>query len=193
MEIEYFYAETLKIADAQLIQLLSANSKWKPVKKGEIMQHIGSCSSELLFLWKGLLRGFVIDAKGKEITDCIAYKQGTPIISCMDLGAPSPICIEAIEDSELIALPYSIVLPLLESSTETIRAYNRLLQDALKIHWEKKMILARCTASERYQWFLESHPGLIDRMNHKYVASFLGIAPESLSRVRRAMRLEEKE
>lgn len=153
MEIQNFYIEILKILDAQLIKTLTVNSKIKMVKKGCILQHIGSISTELYFLAKGLLRGFLLDAKGKEVTDCFAYIQGTPVVSCADLGAPSLICIEALEDSELISIPCSIVLPLLAKNLELISLYNRLLRDSLKMHWENKTVFVQCTGTERYQWF----------------------------------------
>ena len=154
MEIEDFYGETLKISDTQLVQSLAANSKIKLIKKGDILQHIGDTSTELYFLVSGLLRGFLLNAKGMEVTDCFAYIRGTPVVSCAELGAPSLICIEALEDSELISIPFSIVLPLLGSNLDLINLYNRLLRDSLRMHWENKTVLVQYTSVDRYQWFL---------------------------------------
>ena len=188
MEIQNFYTETLKISDTQLVQTLAENSQIKVIKKGHMLQYIGSISTELYFLMKGLLRGFLLDAKGREVTDCFVYEHGTPVVSSIDLGAPSLICIEALEDSELISIPFSVVLPLIGSNLELITLYNRLLSHSLKMHWENKTVLAQCTAVERYQWFLKNYPGLIDRINHRYIASFLGMTPVSLSRTRQILR-----
>lgn len=188
MEIQNFYTETLKISNTQLVQMLSENSQIKVIKKGDILQYIGSVSTALYFLMKGLLRGFLLDAKGKEVTDCFVYAHGTPVVSSIDLGEPSLICIEALEDSELISIPFSVVLPLVGSNLELITLYNRLLSNSLKMHWENKTVLAQCAAAERYQWFLKNYPGLIDRINHRYIASFLGMTPVSLSRTRQILR-----
>lgn len=185
MELQNFYTETLKISDIQLVQVLTENSQIKVIKKGDILQYIGSISTELHFLMKGLLRGFLLDAKGKEVTDCFVYAHGTPVVASIDLGAPNLICIEALEDSELIVVPFSVVLPLVCSNLELVILYNQLLSNALKLHWENKTALVQHTATERYQWFLENYPGLIERVNHRYIASFLGITPVSLSRVRK--------
>lgn len=184
MEIQNFYTETLKISDTQLVLTLAENSQIKVIKKGDILQHIGSISTELYFLMKGLLRGFLLDAKGREVTDCFVYARGIPVVSSIDLGEPSLIYIEALEDSELIAIPFSIVLPLMGNNLELISLYNRLLSNSLKMHWENKTALVQYIAAERYQWFLENYPGLIERVNHRYIASFLGMTPVSLSRVR---------
>lgn len=188
MELQNFYTETLKILDTQLVQTLTENSHIKIIKKEDMLQQIGSISTELYFLTKGLLRGFLLDAKGKEITDCFIYTHGAPVVSSVDLGTPSLVCIEALEDSELISIPFSVVLPLIGSNLELITLYNRLLSHSLKMHWENKTALVQYTAAERYQWFLENYPGLIERINHRYIASFLGITPVSLSRVRRLFR-----
>ena len=187
MEIQNFYTETLKISNTQLVQTLAENSQIKFIKKGDMLQHSGSISMELYFLMRGLLRGFLLDAKGREVTDCFVYTHGTPVVSSIDLGEPSLICIEALEDSELISIPFSVVLPLVGSNLELITLYNRLLSNSLKMHWENKTVLAQCAAAERYQWFLKNYPVLIDRINHRYIASFLGMTPVSLSRVRKSV------
>ena len=192
MELQKFYTETLKISDTQLVQTLTENSQSKFIKKGDMLQHIGSISTELYFLMRGLLRGFLLDAKGREVTDCFVYVHGTPVVSSIGLGEPSLIYIEALEDSELIAIPFSIVLPLMGNNLELITLYNRLLSNSLKMHWENKTVLAQCRAAERYQWFLKNYPGLIQRVNHRYIASFLGMTPVSLSRIRRIVRGEIK-
>ena len=188
MELQNFYVETLKISNTRLVQTLTENSYIKFIKKGDMLQHIGSISTELYFLLKGLLRGFLLDAKGKEVTDCFIYTHGAPVVSSVDLGTPSLVYIEALEDSKLISIPFSVVLPLIENSLELTTLYNRLLSNSLKMHWENKTALVQYAAAERYQWFLENYPGLIERVNHRYIASFLGITPVSLSRVRRLFR-----
>ena len=191
MELQNFYIETLKLSDIQLVQTLATNTRVKLIKKGEILQHIGDISTELFFLSTGLLRGFLLDSKGKEVTDCFIHAYGTPVVSSIDLGEPSLLCIEALEDSELISVPFSVVVPLVRNNLELITLYNRLLRNSLEMHWENKTVLIQKTATERYQWFLKRYPGLLDRMSHRYVASFLGMAPVSLSRVRKQLMAEK--
>ena len=63
-----------------------------------------------------------------------------------------------------------------------------MLQQALRTHWEIRTMLCQHTAMERYQWFLQTYPALADRVSNKYIASFLGLTPVTLSRLRRALR-----
>ena len=191
MKLQKFYIETLKLSDIQLVQTLATNTRVKLIKKGEILQHIGDISTELFFLSTGLLRGFLLDSKGKEVTDCFIHAYGTPVVSSIDLGEPSLLCIEALEDSELISVPFTVVLPLVRNNLELITLYNRLLRNSLEMHWKNKTVLIQGTATERYQWFIKRYPGLLDRMSHRYVASFLGMAPVSLSRVRKQLMAEK--
>nr|WP_300167687.1 Crp/Fnr family transcriptional regulator [uncultured Flavonifractor sp.] len=188
MNISYFYTKTLGLKNKNIIQILAANSQIRIIQKGYILHNIGESCAELYFLEEGLVRGFLLDAKGNEVTDCFSFLKGTPIVSCLDLDGPSIISVEALEDSRLISIPLRIVLPLLKSDLELISLYNQLLRNSLKMHWENKNAIIKHTAAERYQWFLATYPGLINRVNHKYVASFLGITPVSLSRIRRAIR-----
>ena len=71
---------------------------------------------------------------------------------------------------------------------EAMALYNQMLIAALKAHWELKRVLNSYTAAERYQWFLDKYPGLIDKVSNKYIASFLGMTPVTLSRLRRMLR-----
>lgn len=191
VDVQSFYTEVLHLSDSSLIQQLTAHSKVVFVKKGEIIQNIGDFAEKIFFLEQGLLRGFFFDANGREVTDCFGFIRGTPAVSCMDLDIPTPIClicIEALEDSVLISIPVNVLSHTLENNTNAISLYNRLLRMSLKLHWECKIMLAQYTATERYVWFLKSFPGLIDRVSHKYIASFLGITPVQLSRIRHALR-----
>ena len=83
-------------------------------------------------------------------------------------------------------------MPHLMSNCELLVIYNAMLQDSLKEHWENKIALGQYSAIARYQWFLKTYPGIIDRVPHRYVASFLGMTPVSLSRIRRELREQAK-
>ncbi len=188
MEIQHFLTEVLGVKSDGLCKTIASQSKMRFIRKGEILQNIGHSSEDLYFFRKGLLRGFFLDAEGQEITDCFAFVEGDPVIACFDLASPSVLCIEALEDSEVIAVPYRVILPMLNKDVELMKLYTHLLREALRMHWDNKLVLAQRNATERYQWFLERYEGLIDRVNHRHIASFLGMSPISLSRVRRALR-----
>ena len=129
-----------------------------------------------------------MEADGRDITDCFAARPGDLVMGCNALGAPSQVGLEAMVDSEVLMIPVTVVEPMLQGSLELLRMYNRYLVSALEYHWETKMLLYRCTAMERYRWFLSRYPGLIDSISNKHIASFLGMTPVTLSRLRRQLR-----
>lgn len=191
LDIKEFYRNILNVSDPNLIQTLATNSRTYFVQKGNIITNIGDLNTKICFLKEGLFRGFFFDINGREITDCFGFIPGTPAVSCLDLDMPTPIGIEALEDCTLVSISFEVLSALIKSDMQIMNIYNQLLKTSLKVHWEIKIMLAQYTASERYMWFLERFPGLIERISHKYIASFLGITPVQLSRIRRAIREKE--
>lgn len=188
MEIRAFYRDALGVRDPQLLTMLEENSHVVQVDKGQKVLDFGEICTEILFLSSGIFRGYFLDARGRDVTDCFGVLPGMPALPCSGFEKPSPICIEVLEDSEFVAIPIRALLPHLTASMELLSIYNMLLQESLKEHWENKIALGQYSAAERYQWFLKSYPGLIDRVPHRDVASFLGMTPVSLSRIRRELR-----
>ena len=180
-----FLREHFRLQDPQLLQSLSQSFEIRELDKKEILHQIGLPHPSIDFLVEGLFRGFFLDRAGKEITDCFVFRPGTPIVSCLELGEPSFISTEAMEPSTILSIPLEQVNELMPYP-EILGLYIRFLRESLLRHWENKIMLAQYTAKDRYTWFLEKYPGVIDRVNHRYVASFLGITPVTLARIRRA-------
>lgn len=88
-------------------------------------------------------------------------------------------------------IPTSLIQALLSENVEVIRIYNQMLKISLTQHWEDKMALHQFDALGRYEWFLQRYEGLIDRIPHIHIASFLGVSPVTLSRLRRKKKSEE--
>ena len=128
------------------------------------------------------------------MTDCFSFCCGsTAIPFCqLELNIPAPMTIEVLENAKFFCVPISTVIELQNNYLEVTMLYNQLLIKALNEHWRLKQVLNSYTAVQRYQWFLEEYPGLIDRVSNKYVASFLGMTPVTLSRLRRTLREEQK-
>ena len=189
MHIAQFYREVLGVTDESILELLVENSKLIVFEKGQHLIHADEVATELYFLMEGLFRGFFLDAKGREVTDCFGVEPGTPALS----GTPFVMTPEpAMERSLVLALPAYALYPYLHNNLNLMRIYNQMLWVSLKGHWENKMAMVQYCAMERYQWFLRRYPGVIDRVPHRHVASFLGITPVSLSRIRRELREKEQ-
>lgn len=188
MEIRDFFTSDLHLSDSALVERLAENAQLAHLKKGELLVEAGERQSCLPFLLSGILRGFFLDKDGRDFTDCFACCRGEAAMGCNQLDQPSQINIEAVTQAELLTLPMDTVMAELERHLELQRVYNHYLVEALRRHWEEKQMIARYSADERYQWLLRTHPGLIGCVSGKHIASFLGMTPVSLSRVRRRLR-----
>lgn len=110
-----------------------------------------------------------------------------------DLQQPSPLYLEAVVACEFLAVPIADIQRLLGQYEQLQQLYHQLLLDSFARHWEIKTTLCRSSAMQRYQWFLEKYPGLIDQIHHRSIASFLGMTPVTLSRQRSALLQETQE
>ena len=182
-----FYEKALGITDPEVLRVFAENSRLETVARGARVLSMGEQMEVLYFLMDGVLRGYVVDENGQDITDCFICSMGDPVMGCGGFGAPSAIHIEAISPCQLLALPISELLSQLDRP-EILRVYCAQLEQALQRHWNMKMLLYRCDAMERYRWFLERYAHLEPHVNGKHVASFLGMTPVTLSRLRRKMR-----
>lgn len=180
--------ENFPISDHRIIGKLLEISKKEFIPKGSIVVESGERQTQLPLLLKGVFRGYLLDADGRDITDCFVFRSGDAVVGCNGLGEPSYVCFEAITGCEVLMLPMDATLELLDTDLAMMRLYNHYLREALGRHWEEKILLHRCSAMQRYRWFLQNYPGMIDSVSNKHIASFLGMTPVTLSRLRRQMR-----
>lgn len=185
-----FYQNIYHLSDKQLIQELSSASKIRYLKKGEYVVRIGEVMNEVYFMEKGISRGYFLDVKGKDVTDCFSFSCGATAMPFCHLKSNmlSPMTIEVLEDARFFCVPITVLIELQSEYWEVTILYNQLLIKALDEHWKLKQILNSCTAMQRYEWFLDEYPGLIDKVKNKYVASFLGMTDVTLSRLRRTLK-----
>lgn len=188
MGLSELYRDLFGLTDEPLIQRLIELGEIHRLKKGHALYREGERPVKMSFLLQGLLRGYFLDAGGRDITDCFAFEPGAPANASIVLGEPAAINVEALEDSQVLELPINPLMELLEEWPQLYRLYSVFLHRALKCHWEVKAAMYQYDAMERYQWFLKAYPGLHHRVSGKHIASFLGMTQVTLSRLRRILR-----
>lgn len=185
-----FFAETFGFRDPTLVREFSDRSLLERVKRGSKLVEVGEPMTSVIFLLDGIVRGYVLDENGREMTDCFAYHCGDAILGCGGLYVPSLVNFETLSDCTILRIAHADLTRMIGRSPQMMEAYIDGLTEALKRHWEIKRILY-LPAMQRYQWFLNAYPGLIDVVSKRHVASFLGITPVSLSRLRGKMQRSE--
>lgn len=190
-----FYKDICCLKDEEFIREIAGITERRHLKKGEFVVRVGEVLNDVCFLESGISRGYLLDANGHDVTDCFSFRCGSPVMPFgqMELNVPSPMAIEMLEDGSIFCVPISGVIELQKTYVEVTMFYNQLLIQALNEHWRLKQILNQYTAIQRYQWFLQEYPGLIDRVSNKHIASFIGMTPVTLSRLRRTLRENQEE
>ena len=156
------------------------------VEKGELLLKEGEICRHSFFVEKGLLRYYSIDAKGRE--HIIQFAPEGWFVSDREsvyFNQPSQYFIQALEESRIIALDENFVSELAKQDPSFREFNNRLLHNHIR-HLQRRInMLLSATAEERYLDFIKIYPDILLRVPQTMVASYLGIAPESLSRVRK--------
>ena len=183
-----FYRKVLEIDDAELLDLLLSITQTRRLERKELLIRMGEAQEQIVFLVSGFLRGFLLNDEGREITDCFGIWPGTAAMGAFALHEPSPISIEALTEAEVVWMPVKRVEALFAEHPALLEVYNRYLRKALNVHWELKTMIAQESALKRYRWFQKSYPGLEAYLLDRHLASFLGMTPVTLSRLRRRLR-----
>jgi len=181
----YYFNKWSEISEEDEAIILSA---FEPVtiKKKKDLLVSGQVCNYLYFITRGCLRSFYIDSKGVE--HIYQIRMDNNWISDLESffsQRPSKYNIEALEDSDLLKISHErmeqllIEIPRLERYFRILfqKAYINALNRLNSTMWE--------TAMDRYNEMLKEHPEIFQRVPLVYIASYLGITPESLSRIRK--------
>jgi CRP-like cAMP-binding protein len=155
------------------------------VAKGAVFIAEGSVPKKLAFVAKGLFRYYYTSKKGAEFTKGFFPENSfITAYSAMAQQRPSTYTIEALEDSDVFVLDYYEWRKLNDNHP----CWNTLLMAFLHKGYFKKERRERefllFDAKERYESFLEEYPQLEQRLKQSVIASYLGITPVALSRIR---------
>lgn len=157
-----------------------------PIKiaKGELVFPEGHVCNAMYFVEKGMVRQFYYKNK-KDVTEHFSYEGR--IVFCIESflkQEPSRLMVETLENSILYAIPYEDLHMLMSYNQEVMSLYRKILEHALISSQEHADSQRFENAAERYNRLLRTKPEIILRAPMVYVASFLQMTPETLSRVR---------
>ena len=154
-------------------------------RKRQFVLQEGNVCNQIYFVVRGLLRMYKIDDKG--VTHVLQFAIENNWIN--DLGSfhqrkPSAMNIDAVEDTVVLETSYDDLISLYSAIPKLNHIFRVLVENAYVRLQERLMQNISSTAEERYECFLEVYPLLTNRLSQIQIASFLGVTPEFLSRVR---------
>jgi len=158
----------------------------KKLRKKQYLLQEGDVCKNFSFVERGLLRSYNVDDKGAEHMIQFAW-EGWWMVDIFSFltGEQSTYNIDAIEDTELLMIqPHSYEELMLK--VPRMERYFRILFQNNIIAKERRLISSIShAAEEKYLNLVQTHPGIIQRIPQNLIASYIGITPETLSRVRR--------
>ncbi|MES2628214.1 MAG: Crp/Fnr family transcriptional regulator [Bacteroidota bacterium] len=174
--------------DAEQLDGLIESCQSKTVAKGEYLLSPGEICRYSFFVEKGLLRQFGIDERGKE--HILQFGPENWFVTDREsayFNQPAVYFIQALEDSKVLLIDENFLLRLSDLIPSFTGFNNKLLHNHIRQLNKRIYQLLSATAEERYLDFIKMYPDVLLRIPQSMAASYLGITPESLSRVRKEL------
>jgi len=158
---------------------------YKKLRKHQYILQEGEVSRFESFILSGCTRTYEIDERGQE--HVIFFGLETWWVGDLHsfiTGKPSRYAIDCLEDTEMLQISCADMHRLYEVVPKMERFFRLVIQKAYIAATERIHSNLSKQAAERYQEFIEKNPEIAQRVSSHQIASFLGITPQSLSRIR---------
>jgi len=161
--------------------------EFKIVEKNEHIQHEGQLLGDQFFIAKGFFLCYYENGDKLFIKDF--FSENTPIYSTMNpiMRLPALYNIVAIQKSEILYIPSKKSIELFCSHICWQEISRSAAEQRFSYSEQKDLIIRTKTIEERYSYLLENEPEVFERAKHYQIASYLGITPESFSRLRKKL------
>lgn len=175
------------------VQSLIAAAKMKHFRPSEYLIEEGCRRREVFFIRKGLVRGFVINDKGDEITTRL-HAENQPVASPQILlfNQAAQGYIQALEPTEALWIDYDVLQEIVVKNPKLGASRQKILLGLIKNLAGRVESFVLYSPEERYIRYVEANPEIVNRVPDKYIANILGITPVSLSRIRRRIAQRKK-
>lgn len=168
------------------ISIFTSLLKPRKIRKRQYLLQAGDINQYENFVNKGCLRAYTVDEQGQEhiamfgvegwwISDLYSFLTGTPATQHID----------ALEDSEVFSIEKTDLEKLYEQVPKFNRFFLKLLQNAFVAHQRRILASISQTAEDQYMDFIKRYPSIEQRVPQSQIASYLGLSPETISRIRR--------
>ena len=158
----------------------------KVIKKNDVLLDSGEICRNIYFVNKGCLRIFNTDDNGDDhiISFCPEYWWAVDISSFAE-QEPAYYAIDALENTAIFYLDHSVLEQLYIDIPKLERFFRILTQNGFNLYQRRITSSLSKTAEERYAQFQQQYAGLEQRIAQKHIASYLGITPVFLSKIRK--------
>lgn len=150
----------------------------------------GDEENKLYLLVNGLIRKYYLDYQGNDLTH--QFLEAGQVFSTQHVVFSGRVMcnFEAVEPCRMVCFNYELVQLLMVKESALAQIYIGILEETLRIKLVRETALLTESATERYVNLKNEIPDIDQRVNHGHIASYIGVTPVSLSRIRRTLREE---
>lgn len=175
----------------QDLKHLFASVKQKELKPLDYFIKEGEQKRQVAYIKKGLMRCFLVDEKGDEITILVRWED--QFITSYDnilYDRPSRFYYQALEKTEILVIDYDLIQGIILANPKLEQGRLFFLHNLLKDSFARIESFTLYSPEERYIEFVKSKPDIVNRVPDKYIATILGMTPVSLSRIRKRIAIK---
>ena len=169
----------------QQIELIESKTTKLELKKDAYFIEAGSMFNQVAFILEGILRICYYNNKGEEITKY--FLDENRLLANPYKGEPLTEYIQAVTDCKLLVFYQKDWDELSQTIINWDSITNKIFQKALVEKLDRRSALITEDATTRYLTFLEKFPNMVNQVPLSYIASYLGVTQQSLSRIRRSI------
>lgn len=180
--------QSIQDFSAEELSLLDDLITFRTLKKGELLLTENQICNEIVFIKKGLLRSFFVNHKGDEITNCFAFEnEFMASLASFITEEKAEENIQALAETELQILDRKALEKLYKSGFNW-QETGRKLTELEFVNLHKRMVsFQKLSGSQRYEELYQNHQKYLQLIPLQYLASYLGVTPRHLSRIRKAV------
>jgi CRP-like cAMP-binding protein len=170
------------------VSIFSALLRPVSYQRHEYFVKAGEAQTQVGYVLNGLFRLFYIDQNGKEYTKNF-FVPGhfvAPYNSILK-GEPSNLYIQALTDSEVLSFDYNKAIELIDLHPCWQTVFRKITESAYLQKEKRESDLLFYDAKTRYQNFINEIPNALEHIKQHHIASFLGMSPETLSRIKKSL------
>ncbi|MFP3594404.1 Crp/Fnr family transcriptional regulator [Chryseobacterium sp. SIMBA_038] len=167
-------------------ELLKNKVVKRKIKRRQFLLQEGMVCHYYSFIMEGCFKMYGIDSKGIEYNIEFAVENDWIVdIDSFNSTAPSVLFIEAVVPSTVLQISKEDLTTLFAICPKFERIFRMIIEDKFVLLQKRILYSISYTATERYLLFLQQYPALAQKLPSSQIASYLGITPEFLSKIRR--------
>jgi CRP-like cAMP-binding protein len=183
-KIHEYLSRSVRLSEQELT-IFENSLELRMVPKKTMLLSAGEICNFEAYINKGCIREYFIDGDGMELTLQFATEDWwVSDITSFEDQVPSDMYIEALEDCELLVLSRQSKENLINQVPQLERMFRLMIQRHLSKLQKRLFKTVSSTAMDQYVEFMNRYPTISQRVSQQYIASYLGITPEFLSRLR---------